>query len=237
MNSQLSLDPPFYGTIFVAPDIYLETDPSCFASLRALGRGKREMFDRRIDGVRIDDAYLFEGTFSDGLTLVAQVSSEFAEAWAEALASKYLWAIGQLPTELRRGLETVTINDGLEKFAGGERGVMIHRLKAEEYARDGILTETLFHEAVHATVDDAWRDDPDWLRMRGEDPTFVSTYARDFPDREDLAESLLLCIAMTQRPERLPEGMADLLSSIIPNRIEFFRTRMNWNIDPTSLPT
>ena len=44
--------PPYRGTIFVAPDIYLDSDPSAFRSLESIGRGLRRMFDRRANRSR-----------------------------------------------------------------------------------------------------------------------------------------------------------------------------------------
>ncbi len=229
-------EPPFHGTIFIAPDIYLDTDPSAFDTLTYAGQAEREMFDRRLDRAATINAHLFDATFTDGLSLEVRVNPEFARDRAESVARRYLVALGQLPTELRRNLRTFTLHDGDQLFGGGGRDVLVHTVQGERYAEDGILTETLFHETVHATIDEHCKDDPRWLAAQEADPTYISTYARDHPAREDLAESLLLCIAMSQRPERLPDGMAKVLSEAIPHRLRFFDEQLGWNIDPTAPP-
>ena len=181
-------------------------------------------------------AHLFEATFADGLSLEVRVNPEFHRERGEQLAQQYMAAFGQLPTELRRGMQSFDIHDGRRPFGGGGRNVLVHVKMGEHYLERGILTETLFHETVHATIDRQLKRDSQWLAAQQADTKFISNYAADNPTREDLAESLLLCIAIVQRPERLPEGMASLLKTTIPNRIRFFEEELGWNIDPTSAP-
>ena len=236
-ESDAPRQPPYRGTIFIAPDIYLDSDPSTFESLADAGTGTREMFDRRVNGMVTVEATLFNASFADGLTLEVRVNPEFPHDHAEELARHYMQAFGQLPTELRRGMENFNIHDGNEPFGGGGRSVLVHTGMGERYLEDGILAETLFHETVHATIDDDLHDDPEWRAAQRADPTSISTYAEEHPDREDLAETLLMTIAVDQRPERLPEGMADLLHADIPHRLAFFRDRLAWNVDPTATPS
>ena len=58
-------EPPFWGTIFVDPNIITPADPTTFQSLSYSGRESRTMFDRRISGWSDVDAYLFDATFDD----------------------------------------------------------------------------------------------------------------------------------------------------------------------------
>jgi hypothetical protein len=225
--------PPYRGTIYVAPDIYRDGDPSAFDSLAYRGRGARKMFDRRA-GRRVEnEAYLFEATFTDGLTLELRGNPEFTRARCEDLARCYMIAFGQIPTELRRGVTSFDLHDGDRPFGGGGGNVLVHAGMGERYRRDGILTETLFHETVHATIDRRWARDAEWLAAQASDAAFVSEYAQQHPRREDLAETLLLSIALDQRPGRLPEGVAEVLRATIPHRQAFFETRLRWAIDPT----
>ena len=63
---------------------------------------------------------------------------------------------------------------------------------------------------------------PDWLAAQIADGTFISTYARDFPDREDIAESFLPYLAVRYRSERISQALADTILQTIPNRIAYF---------------
>ena len=92
-------------------------------------------------------------------------------------------------------METVWIHRGTEPFGGGNNNLLIHTGRADLYAADGILEETLVHEAAHTSLDAAHASAPAWLAAQSADPTFISTYARDFPNREDIAESVLPYLA------------------------------------------
>ena len=54
------------------------------------------------------------------------------------------------------------------------------------------------------------------------DPTFISTYARDFPSREDIAESFLPYLAIRYRADRISQSLANTILLTIPNRIAYF---------------
>lgn len=226
--------PPYRGTIYVAPEIYRDSDPSAFESLKYVGRGERKMFDRREDRSVTNNAHLFEAKFAGGLSLEVRANSEFPRQRAEELARQYMKAFGQLPTKLRRDMESFDIHDGDRPFGGGGRGVLVHVGMGDRYIEDGILTETLFHETVHATIDDSLRSDPEWLAAQDADPAFISNYAEENPRREDLAETLLLAFAADQRPERLPGSMNSVLQATIPHRLKFFKQRLGWSADPTA---
>jgi hypothetical protein len=63
------------------------------------------------------------------------------------------------------------------------------------------------------------------------DPQFISTYARDNPMREDIAESFLTYLAVRFRAERLTLGLKYKIQQAIPNRISYFDA-LNLNMYP-----
>ena len=63
--------------------------------------------------------------------------------------------------------------------------------------------ETLVHEAAHTSLDSAHASAAGWLAAQSADPTFISTYARDFPAREDIAETFVLYLAVRYRSDRI----------------------------------
>ena len=215
--------PPYSGTIFLDPDIVTPSDPSLYQSAAYTGRGIRNVFDRRFNAFISIKAYLFDLAFSDGTTVEAQVNPEFgSEASARAEAETYGQYVGQLPGLLRRDVDALWIHRGTEFFGGGNRSILIHTGRAGLYLQDGILEETLIHEAAHTSLDadHAWA--LGWLAAQNADPTFVSTYARVNPRREDIAESFLPYLAVTYRRDRISQDYYDTVTSAIPNRIAYF---------------
>ena len=215
--------PPFEGTIFIDPDIITPSDPTTFQDLSVAGQGSRTMFDRRVDGWITVEAHLFNANFDDGLSIEIQVNPEFGEsATALVEAEKYARVIGRLPTALREDVETVWIHKGTEPFGGGNNNLLIHIGQADLYLQDGILEETFVHEAAHTSLDATHASAPGWLAAQSADPTFISTYARDFPGREDIAESFLPYLAIRYRLERISPSLANTIMQTMPNRIAYF---------------
>jgi hypothetical protein len=214
--------PPFGGTIFIDPDIITSSDPTTFQNLSFAGQGSRTMFDRRVNDWITVDAYLFNASFDDGLAAEIQVNPEFGGSdVALAEAEKYAEVIGRLPTALRKDVETVWIHKGTQPFGGGNNNLLIHIGQADLYTADGILEETLVHEAAHTSLDAAHASAPAWLAAQSADPTFISTYARDFPNREDIAESFLPYLAIRYRSGRITQSLANTIMQTMPNRIAY----------------
>ncbi|UCC23887.1 MAG: hypothetical protein JSU98_09100 [Gemmatimonadales bacterium] len=215
-------DPPFWGTIFIAPDLITDADPTALQEVTPAGQGARTMFDRRVEGWVTVDAYLFDATFQDGLALEVQVNPEFetGEAALE-MARRFAEAIGRLPTALRAGVETVWIHRGVELFGGGNDNILIHTGQADQYEADGILEETLVHEAVHSSLDSEHATAPGWRAAQNADNWFISAYARDHPTREDLAESFVPYLAVRARAERVAPALRELILQVMPARVQY----------------
>ena len=111
---------------------------------------------------------------------------------------------------------------GYEPFGGGNNNLLIHVGQADLYLQDGILEETFVHEAAHTSLDAAHASAPAWLAAQSADPTFISTYALDFPRREDIAESFLPYLAIRYRPDRISLSLADTIMQTMPSRIAYF---------------
>ncbi len=223
LSSAPAAEPPFKGTIFLDPDIITAKDPTVYQTITPAGSGMRELFDRRTDGMIQVKAHLFTARFSDQEKSVEiQVNPEFDAAKAKALATKYAEVIGRLPKCLRADVDTVTIHAGDKPFGGGNRNLLIHTAQADSYERDGILEETLVHEASHTSLDDKHAKSPDWIAAQKADATFISTYARDNPQREDIAETFLLWLALRHRPERMDEKLITQVKQTVAHRLEYF---------------
>ena len=215
--------PPFWGTIFIDPHIILPGDATTFLGVDYVGREERTMFDRRVDGWITVEPFLFLATYDDGLSIEVQVNPEFlTPETAEIEADFYAEAAGRLPTALRRDVETMWIHEGVEPFGGGNNNLLIHVGQGDLYVADGILEETLVHEAAHTSLDAAHAASPGWLAAQEADPTFISDYASSFPAREDIAESFLPWLAVRYRGDRIDDELRTMILDAIPNRLAYF---------------
>ena len=215
--------PPFSGTIFIDPDIITPSDPTTFQTLTPTGQGLRTMFDRRPGAFIQVQAYLFNATFSDGLTAEVQVNPEFGSVDAARVqAEKYAPVIGRLPRALRVSVATVWIHQGVQPFGGGNNNLLIHVGQGDLYIADGILEETFVHEASHTSLDAAHANSAGWLSAQTRDGNFISTYARDNPTREDVAETFLTWLAVRYRSARITPALAQTIVQTVPNRLAYF---------------
>ncbi|NEU30603.1 copper amine oxidase N-terminal domain-containing protein [bacterium LRH843] len=213
----------FHGTIFINPDIITENDPSSFVDLAYMGRGNRVMYDRRVGNWIEVKAFLFNASYSNGNIIEIQVNPEFQSfEKAQLEAIRFAKPIGQLPAFLRERVFTVWIHRGDNPFGGGNNNILIHTDQADKYISQGILEETIFHEATHTSLDPIYSENNEWIKAQHNDGKFISSYAKEEPSREDLAESLLPYFALKYRSDRLSQEMINTISKTIPHRIEFF---------------
>jgi hypothetical protein len=205
------------------PDIITASDPTTFQALSPKGQGNRTMFDRRANAFVQFQAYLFDATFSDGLSAEIQVNPEFGSSEAARVeAEKYAIVIGRIPKALRLDVLTVWIHKGMEPFGGGNNNLLIHVGQGDAYIADGILEETFVHEAAHTSLDAAHAASAGWLSAQAKDVNFISTYARDNPAREDVAESVLPWLAVRYRASRISPAQITKIQRAIPNRLAYF---------------
>ena len=224
--------PPYGGTIFIDPDIITSSDPSSIQSTTYSGQGMVTMFDRRVDNWVTVNAYLFDVVWDDGLTSRAQINPEFGSvAIALIEAEKYAFLIGQLPKSLREDVNEIWIQQGVEPFGGGNNSILIHTGQTINYENSGILEETLVHEASHTSLDAAHSASTGWLNAQNQDNEFISTYARDNPTREDIAESFLTWLMVRYREAEISAVDFNNITQTIPNRLSYFDSQ-NFNLYP-----
>ena len=240
VQSKDQADPPYSGTVWIDPDIITLSDPTALVSVTEAGRGQRTMFDQRVKDWIVVNAYLFMARFDDGLTAEIQVNPEFGSASAAmAEASKYGGFIGQLPTLLRTNVKTVWIHKGNQPLGGGNNNILIHADHAEESIAKGFLEEELVHEGAHTSLDPPWMgivNAVDWRAAQTADGNFISDYARDHPEREDIAESFLAYLAVRYRSARISRPYERTILETMPNRIAYFDRLLQVQSDNAMLP-
>lgn len=213
---------PFFGSIYVDPDIIRTDDPTTYVSNTYVGRGRRVVYDRREGWVTIW-AYLFRATYSDGRHLEFQVNPEFGSiAAAQIEVDKYGPPIGRVPTGLRTNVSSVTIHKGKAPYGGGNKNLLIHTDQTYVYESRDILEETFVHEAAHATLDGPHAHAQGWQQAQMLDNGFITEYAQEHPEREDIAESFLFYLAVRYRPERISQNLYDTIMSTMAHRIAYF---------------
>ncbi|TNE47497.1 MAG: T9SS type A sorting domain-containing protein [Bacteroidetes bacterium] len=217
------LSQPYSGTIFVDSDIITSSDSSALAEVNFTGQGFKTIFDRRVNNWITVNAFLFEVVWNDGLTTEAVVNPEFQTVQlAQTEAEKYGWKIGQLPHCLRTDVEEIWINKGVQPFGGGNHSILIHTGQSIQYENSGILEETLVHEASHTSLDAMHAASAGWIQAQNLDGGFISDYAEEFPDREDIAESFLMWLAVRYRSDRISAQDSSIITGAIPSRLVYF---------------
>ena len=221
-TTTLATDPPFHGTIFVESKIVTDEDPTVFVKLEPLEDGRRTMFDRRIADWAESDVRIFRAEFDDEQTMEVLVNAEFSAKEALRQAERYLPAIGRLPRVLRDDVREVWIQGGDQLFGGGNRSLLIHVEQGEKYLEQGILEETLIHEAAHTSLDEDHAENSRWIEAQRMDEGFISDYARDNPRREDIAETFLLFLAWKYRADRISPELKETIEKTVPHRLRYF---------------
>jgi hypothetical protein len=217
--------PPFGGTAFLSPKLITNTDRSTLKRVSYVDRARREVFDRRLDRSVTIRAFVFRATYSDTTQRVRViVNPEFGSRKAALRqARKYAREAGRMPRVLRSDLRQIWIHRGVQNFGGPERtGLLVHTGKAAEYERGGYLEEIIAHELAHASLDHRHSTTSGWRAAQASDPTFISTYARDDPAGEDVAESFIPWLAVRHLRERLDPETIALIEHAIPARLVYF---------------
>ena len=125
------------------------------------------------------------------------------------MANTYGDAIGKTPYCCRTKLETITIHDSNSldhRFGGGNKNFLIHKAGGDDYIRNGggMLEAAFMHEGVHTSLDPDYLLSPEYQgAIKADGGNFVSVYARDFPAREDLAETFVPWFITRYRKDKI----------------------------------
>ena len=225
----LPLDAQDYRSSVVGTDFDFirEEDPNLFSCLEYKGFLEREMPDKTSSGRLLQQAFVFVSYFDDGTSVDMALDADFgSEQAARAEAERYVRRLGRLPTSLRGGVQRMVVHYGNEDAtAFSDIGlIVLYSDNATKRISTHDLEETLFHESVHASWDHLHRSSPAWLAAQEADGTFVTEYASEHPDREDLAESALFAYTLVHHPERIPAPDGGRIAAAIPARIAFVET-------------
>ena len=241
-------DPPFLAAQWA--NLITSTDSTGLSSVTYSGRGERGFYDYRPREWITVNAYLFDVRFS-GRSIEFQVNPEFeSEEASRKQVDTYAAPLGRMPSGMLSRIKSVHINDGAPahpdldkswhlnafrrdpKVFGGSyenNSMTIHAGSGEKRIQRGTLEEVLLHESAHVTLQNH-QDESGWHEAQEADGEFISNYARDNPDREDVAESLVAYFALRYRADRISAGVRAAIEEAIPNRMEYFDgLALNWS--------
>ena len=225
-------DPPFAGTMWDLPDLITSSDYTVYSSSSYQGILDRLFYDKSIPDFITYPAHLYKVNFGDGLFVDFEIYSEFTQEEASNLEQKYAPLMGQLGKELRKNIKSIEFLKG-EEVASAQRSddlsyanITFHTdwlNNVVETRLDGDRTEELFiHEAAHLSIDPYVYGQQGWTDAVNLDGNYLSTYAKENPESEDIAETFQAYIAVKYFPERITSSLRDTMLSICLNRFKYF---------------
>ena len=227
-TSNQVVDPLFENSIVSTNiDFITEDDTDAFSTMEYLGQEDKEMPDSTTDILFDTDTYIFKVNFSNGNDTEVWAHSSFgnqqaAQEYAEKLTSR----LGKLPAFMRDELSHVVLHNGdAGAFAESEANFfVVYSQNIDVRISNNDLEETVFHETVHATLDADYLQSNVWLQAQQNDPTFITQYAMDNSNKEDMAESALFVYTMIKHPGRLDSDIETWVQTNIPNRFTFIES-------------
>ncbi len=228
MNQNKDIDPLFTNSI-VSTDIDFITasDDDAFLNIAYLGQADKEMPDSRNDILFDTGTYVFQLDFSIGNSVEIWAHSTFgSENAARQYANKLTERLGKLPEFMRSELSHVVLHKGdAGAFAESEANFfVVYSENIDKRIANNDFEETVFHETVHATLDADFLESEQWLQSQQNDGIFITVYAKENANKEDMAESALFAYTMIKHPGRLSSDIEMWVKTNIPNRYAFFKT-------------
>ncbi|KAJ0405453.1 hypothetical protein ATCC90586_002768 [Pythium insidiosum] len=225
LSLAVAQEPPFADTTYSFPRVISSSDPTAFQGLSFVEQARRSMFDRRTNSFNDVNAFVFRATYKDREAVEVAVNPELGNQDAtQKHAHYYAQELGRLPLFLRREVDGLHIQGGKQPFGGG-RNVLIHTEEGEFYKTRDVLNEILGHESGHA-LDPKLATSPEWIAAQKQDGRFISTYAKNNPVREDVAESVNAYIAVYVHPDRITREQRDTIMATIPARLKLLREKL-----------
>ena len=216
-------DPPYAATAYIDPDWVSDDDPSLFSGFQSIGTWNVQMFDYRTGEFGRYDTHSFEIEFDNGHTVTARVNTEYDVAIAEEVVQLWGTTLGQLPEGMVMELGELHFQGDDDTEAMGANAftdpthIVVHRGWSDRASRSGSIQEGALHELAHVVFQPRV-EDPEWLEAQEADNCFISTYARDYPLQEDLAESFVPYLALKLTPDRVSAADRENITSCISAR-------------------
>ena len=225
------LEPPFGGTMWDLPDLITSSDYTIYSTSSYQGIETRLFYDKSIPDFINYPAHIYKINFGDNLSIDFEIYTEFTQEEAANIEQKYAPLIGQLGKDLRRNIKSFEFLKG-EEVASAQRtddlnyaNITFHTdwLTLVETRFSGDRTEELLiHESAHLSIDPYVYGQQGWTDAINLDGNYISTYAKDNPNSEDVAETFQAYIAVKYFPDRISNSLRDTILSVCLNRFKYF---------------
>ena len=225
------LEPPFAGTMWDLPDLITSSDYTIYSTSSYQGIETRLFYDKSIPDFINYPAHIYKVNFGDNLSIDFEIHTEFTQEEAGNIEQKYAPLIGQLGKDLRRNIKSFEFLKG-EEVASAQRtddlnyaNITFHTdwLTLVETRFSGDRTEELLiHESAHLSIDPYVYGQQGWTDAVNLDGNYLSTYAKDNPNSEDVAETFQAYIAVKYFPDRISNSIRDTILSVCLNRFKYF---------------
>ena len=225
------LEPPFGGTMWDLPDLIKSSDYTIYSTSSYQGIETRLFYDKSIPDFINYPAHVYKVNFGDDLSIDFEIYTEFTLEEAGNIEQKYAPLIGQLGKDLRRNIKSFEFLKG-EEVASAQRtddlnyaNITFHTdwLTLVETRFSGDRTEELLiHESAHLSIDPYVYGQQGWTDAVNLDGNYLSTYAKDNPNSEDIAETFQAYIAVKYFPDRISNSLRDTILSVCLNRFKYF---------------
>lgn len=229
LRAALPIDVPLYNaTNSGLLQVFSMDDPTSFVRLVREPNAVRLVYDRRVGWVE-QRSFVFVAYFNDIEPIEMIVNLEF-DNWGLAynIAADYASLFGRLPTGLKTGVETFWIHQGMGQFGGYHRTLLIHIEYADRFINPrGNLIDVIAHETAHAVLDwtyDGKIDKDAWLEAAEKDGTYISQYAKSYPEREDIAETIVAYMLVRFYPERTEPAVISSFERLLKHRFALLDT-------------
>jgi len=211
----------------LTPDLITSESPSDLVEVTFTGSEERETFDRRVNSFVVSESHIFTANFRcapDPVEIV--VNAEFSDEQAEGEAQRFAFVLGQMPLGLRGLVHEIWVHDGNEPAGGGNNSILVHSVYADESTN--FIEEVFLHEGAHTSLDYDFGGVVDraiWSEAVTSDGSFISGYAEEFPEREDISESYsAFLIWALHRNQGIFSESAAGIEALIPARLQYFES-------------
>ena len=192
------------------------------------------------EGTEPFEVHIYRAVYSNGHEMNFNIDTAFTLEEAKSEAEKIAYMYGQVPGLLLVGMDDFVLFRGEGHPSSGR----VTRFYTQVMQNLGhFVEENFMHDMAHASLD--W-DEPngskqqfdiaddktliphrgvlnknEWVTVAREDDYFVSYYAKENPEREDIAESIIQYLVLRWRPERFDPFVLKFIEETIPGRISY----------------
>ncbi len=211
-------------------DFIKPTDTDAFMEVVYIGQKEKEMPGAENNELIDKNTFVFEAVFSNRKKLQIWCHSAFGnKEAAKGYVNKLTDKLGKLPEFMRDTLAHVVIHKGNSTAFSEDLGrfFVLYSDNMDERISNNDLEETVFHESIHVALDLKYSKSDSWKNAQKEDGTYITEYAKNNSNKEDLAESAIFVYTMIKHPRRLPTDVEEWVKKNIPNRYEFLKKIFN----------